>query len=324
MTGISLLGNSLEVKGQSEEGFKRYENRDMGIGLSYPSYWGDSLISEGDCGDTTSSCSILYDPKNETSREFLFVISAYNNGSKFLQDCNYNTLVGFVQHMYKRAQEFLGEDNISFLNDNQTQIANKYPAWQVEYSSLFKLSDTSDLLSESEDLRWKHHNVYTKVNDTLYEIIFVSYNNRSETSRLQDFKNVVESIEFFPQQKQVTKKPSFLNSSNILNTSSTGNSIPFLNKSDSVTILSHNSYTDDVGYFHVVGEVENNTPDTAEFVQVTGTFYDINNAVVGTQFTYTNPSDIISGGKAPFDLVLTSASVPTSLIDHYELQASYQ
>lgn len=54
------------------------------------------------------------------------------------------------------------------------------------------------------------------------------------------------------------------------------------------------------------------------------TFYDINNAVVGTQFTYTNPSDISSGATAPFDLVLMSASVPTSLIDHYNLQASYQ
>ena len=119
------------------------------------------------------------------------------------------------------------------------------------------------------------------------------------------------------------KKPSFLNSSNIVNTSTTGNSIPFLNKS-SITILSHNSFVDSVGYFHVVGEVENNTPTTAEFVQITGTFYDINDAVVGTQFTYTNPSDISSGAKARFDLVLMSASVPTSLIDHYNLQASYQ
>ena len=119
------------------------------------------------------------------------------------------------------------------------------------------------------------------------------------------------------------KKPSFLNSSNIVNTSTTGNSIPFLNKS-SITILSHNSFVDSVGYFHVVGEVENNTPTTAEFVQITGTFYDINDAVVGTQFTYTNPSDISSGAKARFDLVLMSASVPASLIDHYKLSASYQ
>ena len=119
------------------------------------------------------------------------------------------------------------------------------------------------------------------------------------------------------------KKPSFLNSSNIVNTSTTGNSLPFLNKS-SITILSHNSYVDSVGYFHVVGEVENNTPNTAKFVQITGTFYDINNAVVGTQITYTNPSNISSGAKAPFDLVLVSTSVPSSLVNHYKLSASYQ
>jgi hypothetical protein len=119
------------------------------------------------------------------------------------------------------------------------------------------------------------------------------------------------------------KKPSFLNSSNIVNTSTTGNSIPFLNKS-SITILSHNSYVDSTGSFHVVGEVENNTPSAAQFVQITGTFYDINNAVVGNRFTYTNPSNISSGAKALFDLILMSASVPASLIDHYKLVTSYQ
>ncbi|MGI0033101.1 MAG: hypothetical protein ACRD97_07510 [Nitrososphaeraceae archaeon] len=46
--------------------------------------------------------------------------------------------------------------------------------------------------------------------------------------------------------------------------------------------------------------------------------------MVGTQFTYTNPSDIGAGEKAPFDLTLLSASIPTSQIDHYDLQASYQ
>ena len=42
-------------------------------------------------------------------------------------------------------------------------------------------------------------------------------------------------------------------------------------------ILSHNSFTDSMGYLHVVGEVQNNTPANAQFVQVIGTFYDNNN-----------------------------------------------
>jgi hypothetical protein len=73
-----------------------------------------------------------------------------------------------------------------------------------------------------------------------------------------------------------------------------------------------------------VGEVENNTPNTTKFVRISGTFYDINNAVVGNQFTYTNPTNISSGTKALFDLILMSAGVPASLVDHYKLSASYQ
>ena len=78
-----------------------------------------------------------------------------------------------------------------------------------------------------------------------------------------------------------------------------------------------------IGYLHVVGEIENNSPTKIQFVKVTGTFYDSNNQVVATDFTYTNPSDIGAGLKAPFELTLISASIPISQIDHYNLQATY-
>lgn len=96
------------------------------------------------------------------------------------------------------------------------------------------------------------------------------------------------------------------------------------NNLNGLQILSYNSFTDSIGYLHVVGEIKNNYPSTATFVRIVGTFYDINNQVVGTQFTYANPSDIGSGEKVPFILILTSASIPISQIDHYSLQASYQ
>jgi len=96
------------------------------------------------------------------------------------------------------------------------------------------------------------------------------------------------------------------------------------NNLNGLQILSHNSFTDSIGYLHVVGEIKNNYPSTATFVTIVGTFYNINNQVVGTQFTYANPSGIGSGQKAPFELILSSASVPISLIDHYNLRATYQ
>ena len=80
-----------------------------------------------------------------------------------------------------------------------------------------------------------------------------------------------------------------------VSTNLTGKSIE--NNLNGLQILSHNSFTDSIGYLHVVGEIKNNYRATATFVRIVGTFYDINNQVVGTQFTYANPSDIGSGRK---------------------------
>jgi len=74
----------------------------------------------------------------------------------------------------------------------------------------------------------------------------------------------------------------------------------------------------------VVGEVENGSPLDIEFVKVVGTFYDSNNTVVGTTLTYTNPSDVSGGQKAPFDLILSGASIPIPGIANYSLQVNFE
>ena len=120
---------------------------------------------------------------------------------------------------------------------------------------------------------------------------------------------------------QVNETPSFMNMNE---TQESKPNTTVNNNPSGLEILSHNSFADSLGYLHVVGEIKNNYPSTATSVTIVGTFYDINNRVVGTQFTYANPSDIGSGEKAPFELILSSASVPISQIDHYNLQTTYQ
>ena len=95
------------------------------------------------------------------------------------------------------------------------------------------------------------------------------------------------------------------------------------NNSDGVQILKNSSFIDSNG-MHVVGEVRNNLPSTAVFVTIVGSFYDVQNETVATQFTYAKPANIESGQKATFELIVTSASVPISLIDHYNLQINYE
>jgi len=96
------------------------------------------------------------------------------------------------------------------------------------------------------------------------------------------------------------------------------------NKNNILKILSHNSFIDIAGYFHVVGEIENVSPNPVELVKVIGTFYDVNGKVVGTDFSFTDPAILSAGDKAPFELILTSATIPVKEIDNYRLSIDWQ
>jgi len=68
-------------------------------------------------------------------------------------------------------------------------------------------------------------------------------------------------------------------------------------------ILSHHSYVDTLGWYHIVGEVQNNGSAPMEFVQIVAKLYDETNSVIGTKLTFTAPDVIFPGGRAPFDLI---------------------
>ncbi len=75
--------------------------------------------------------------------------------------------------------------------------------------------------------------------------------------------------------------------------------------------------------YHIVGEVQNNGTQTAKFVQVSATLYDSNNKVIGTDFSFTNPSDIDPGQKASFEFDKVMDG-DLGIIDHYAVQISGQ
>ena len=95
-------------------------------------------------------------------------------------------------------------------------------------------------------------------------------------------------------------------------------------------IVSDNGFNDNdpnLPQSHIVGEVQNNGTQTAKFVQVSATLYDSNNKVIGTDFSFTNPSDIEPGQKAPFEVTVGTdkvMGVDLNIIDHYAVQVSGQ
>jgi|SRR5215208_4214366 len=65
------------------------------------------------------------------------------------------------------------------------------------------------------------------------------------------------------------------------------------------------NYSEDLGYAHVLGEVTNQGTKTAKYAKVSGSFYNDQNQVVATDFTFTEPSDLAPGQSSPFDVVVT-------------------
>jgi len=89
-----------------------------------------------------------------------------------------------------------------------------------------------------------------------------------------------------------------------------------------VNILSHTGYLDSLGYYHVVGEVENVGDVALNFVKITATFYDESETVVGTDFTFTELDSLLAGRKSPFDLFLLDTT-QSMKVDHYSLAVTY-
>ena len=88
-------------------------------------------------------------------------------------------------------------------------------------------------------------------------------------------------------------------------------------------IVSENNYVDSYGSLHIVGEVINESYESMEFVQVTATFYDASNRIIGTQNTYTSPMNLQPGQRAPFDITASESTMPTYLIASYTLSADH-
>jgi hypothetical protein len=104
----------------------------------------------------------------------------------------------------------------------------------------------------------------------------------------------------------------------------------FAQQKQGLVIVSDNGFNDNdpnLPQYHIVGEVQNNGTQPAKFVQVSATLYDSNNKVIGTDFSFTNPSDIDPGQKAPFEITVGTDKVmggDLSIIDHYAVQVSGQ
>ena len=95
---------------------------------------------------------------------------------------------------------------------------------------------------------------------------------------------------------------------------------PTATEPPAVTIVSATGYASEYGIYYVAGEVRNNSESALDYVEIVGTFYDDQNQVVDTTFTYTMLDIVDAGGLAPFELSLLD---PPDTLSSYKLDVQY-
>jgi len=85
-----------------------------------------------------------------------------------------------------------------------------------------------------------------------------------------------------------------------------------------VNILSHTGYIDSLGWYNIVGEVENTGDVAIKFVEIEATYYDVNNTLLATEDSYMTLNTLNPGRKSPFDITLMN-EVLAAKVNNYSL-----
>jgi hypothetical protein len=89
-----------------------------------------------------------------------------------------------------------------------------------------------------------------------------------------------------------------------------------------VEIVSHSSYIGPYGYFTVAGEVRNTGDQYAIDVEISATFYNSANQVLGTGSGDSSLSYLLPGRKSPFRFVFLDFA-QAEQVDHYSLDIDF-
>lgn len=73
-----------------------------------------------------------------------------------------------------------------------------------------------------------------------------------------------------------------------------------------VNLLSSSSYVDSIGSLHVIGEVQNTSPEAREFVEIVATLRDPSGNILDSGFTYSHLEVLRPGEKSSFDLIFSN------------------
>ena len=92
-----------------------------------------------------------------------------------------------------------------------------------------------------------------------------------------------------------------------------------------IEIVSTSTYTDDFGNFHIIGEVNNTSPDPQTGILVTALLFDTSNsALVGNYSAFSSISALRQGELSPFDIVIQDPQLILGKFNFMEFSTTSQ
>lgn len=124
-------------------------------------------------------------------------VSGNHSFTTGIQKYSFNgSLKDFISYRYNILKTEV--NGFSFLDDKEIKFKNN-PSWQMEY--------IADPLGGQI---LKHMSIFTKVNDTFYELSYSPVKESDYSKYLPEAQNVLNTIEFIPPKPPEVKEPSFL------------------------------------------------------------------------------------------------------------------
>ena len=166
---------------------------------------------------------------------------------------------------------------------------------------------TTSLFPPEGDLK-----IFPKGNEQYPEIYFATLRVESyEDLSFSPICPIINEIEIPTYETQISQSTPEIQSAPLM----------IANEHDEIgaSIKSMNSYVDEYGTAHIIGEFVNNQDKTLNFVKFIATLYDISGNVLDTEFTYSTIDIVSPFTKTPFEITVTG---DVGRINNYEVQSS--
>jgi hypothetical protein len=130
------------------------------------------------------------------------------------------------------------------------------------------------------------------------------------------------NVTLTPENKSESNNQSSSNITGTDQSNSTSNStVSDIPNGSEIVLLSQKLKKASFGLRHVIGQVKNIGPETADYVEVHLTTYNKDGEVIGTAFTFAEPSTLKSGQKSTFEISADTDNFKG--MDHYELSLDW-